>query len=84
MKRVSFFFAFFLLLTASACSNKVTSYTGESENWSVSCTVQSNSSVASYEYEIRYLGDNPSVIKKVKTKFMSKNIHSTGKFLLIL
>ncbi|WP_342570609.1 hypothetical protein MKY85_19995 [Paenibacillus sp. FSL R5-0749] len=76
MKKVSFFFLFFLLLTASACSNKVASYTGESANWSVSCTVQSNSDVASYEYEIRYLGDNPSLIEKVKTKFMSENIHS--------
>lgn len=78
MKRVSFFLLFLLLLTASACSNKVSSYTGESENWRVSCTVQSNSSVASYEYEIRYLGDNPSLIEKVKTKFMSENIHATG------
>ncbi|APO46714.1 hypothetical protein BS614_23495 [Paenibacillus xylanexedens] len=78
MKRVSFFLLFLLLLTASACSNKVTSYTGESENWRVSCTVQSNSDVASYEYEIRYLGDNPSLIEKINYKFMSENIHSKG------
>lgn len=75
MKKVSFFF-FFSSIDSIRLFKQSRFIYRESANWSVSCTVQSNSDVASYEYEIRYLGDNPSLIEKVKTKFMSENIHS--------
>ncbi|WP_340017894.1 hypothetical protein [Paenibacillus sp. FSL H3-0457] len=78
MKKIMCILFLLVLLTVSACSNNVSSYTGESENWSVSSTVQSNNSTASYDYEIKYLGDNAASIEKVNYKFMSKNIHAKG------
>ncbi|WP_338587830.1 hypothetical protein V6669_20265 [Paenibacillus sp. Y5S-9] len=73
MKKMSFILLLLLFLSITACSNDVTSYRGESKNWRVLCSVQSNNSSSSYEYSIRYLGDNPS-IDKVNYKFMSENI----------
>lgn len=66
-----------LLLLVTACSNNVVNYKGESDNWSVSCVVQNSNSSASYEYVIRYLGNNPSSIEKVNYKFLSENINTS-------
>ncbi|MCZ4151727.1 hypothetical protein BZG21_45945, partial [Escherichia coli] len=77
MKKMLFVLFFLLCMSMTACSNDVVSYKGESENWSVLCTVQSNNSSANYEYSIRYLGDNSSSIEKVNYKFMSENIHTS-------
>jgi len=75
MKKMSLVLFLILLLLVTACSNNVVTYKGESDNWSVSCVVQNSNSSASYEYEIRYLGKNPSSIENVNYKFISENIN---------
>jgi hypothetical protein len=76
MKKIIVFCIFAIFILMAACSNEVISYKGESENWLITSTVQSNDESSNYQYTIKYKGKNLSSIEKVNYKFMSENIHA--------